>query len=112
MDWIRNNPALFNSFAIGLTVAIVTFLVALGVPVSPEVSAALVSLVTMIGAIIIGIITKGQVVPFQNVLEYRKIESDGRLSAEVIAGPANDLTTIGKRVRAVGEPAYTPDANE
>lgn len=99
MEFIKNNPALFNSFVIGLVAAIIAVVVALGVPVSVELIAAIEGLIAFIAAIIIGVVTRGAVVPFKNVLEYRSLNPNGTTSVDVTAGPANDHIIEGQTVR-------------
>lgn len=110
MSFIKNNPALFYSFVIGLVGAVVAVLIALGVNVTEELKAAILGLVTMVASILIGVFTRGAVVPFQNVLEYRAIHPDGSTSHDVVlAGPANDLAVEGHEVRQLNVPDTEPD---
>ena len=102
-DFIKNNPALFYSFTIGLTAAVISVIVAFGVPVTPEIANAVSGLITIVASIIIGVVTRGKVVPFQNVLEYREINQDGTLSQNVVAGPANEMVPTGTDVRAINK---------
>lgn len=98
-DFVGNNPALTYSFIIGLVAAIIAVVVAAGVPLSVELTAAIEGLVVMIAAILIGVVTRGKVVPFKNVLEYRTLNSDGSTSAHVTSGPANEMIVPGQEVR-------------
>lgn len=111
VDFVRNNPALFYSFAIGLAASVIAVIAAFGVPITAELHGAISGLITLIASIIIGFVTRGKVVPFKNVLEYRRIEQDGSLSVDVVAGPANDMEPEGHVVRGIqpnneSEPIY------
>lgn len=110
-EFISNNPALFYSLTIGLAAAIISVVVAFGVPASPELIAAIDGLVVMVASTVIGFVTRGKVVPFKNVLEYRLINPDGTTSDNVVAGPANDMIKTGEGIRPVQpsqnvEPTY------
>lgn len=98
-DFIGNNPALFYSFVIGLASAVIAVIVEAGVTLSVGLEAAIMALIVMVASIVIGIITRGKVVPFKNTVEYRQIGPDGKLTDAIVAGPANTLAAPGSSIR-------------
>lgn len=103
----KSEPAITTATISALAAAVIALLVAFAVPISEQQQVAILGVVAVVAPVVVGFVTRTQVVPNASVVE--RVESDG---VTVVAGEANEIET-DEEIRELGgyEPkrAVTPE---